>query len=66
MIICITNVGDFELPDAAVDIFTGFDILVLVIPPSCIACLVLAKSISTCPLPNNAEDGVHADVITHV
>jgi hypothetical protein len=47
MIICITNVGAFELPDASVDIFTGYNILVLVIPLSCIACLVLTKSIST-------------------
>jgi hypothetical protein len=46
MIICITSVGAFELPDASVDIFTGYAILVLVIPLSCIACLVLAKSIS--------------------
>jgi hypothetical protein len=46
MIICITNVGDFELPDASVDILTGYDILALVIPLSCIACLDLAKSIS--------------------
>jgi hypothetical protein len=34
MIICITSVGDFELPDASVDIFTGCNILVLVIPLS--------------------------------
>jgi len=48
MTICITNVWGFELPDAAVDILTEYAIFVLVIPLSCIACLVLAKSISAC------------------
>jgi hypothetical protein len=57
MIICITNVGGFELPDASVDILTGYMILVLAIPLSCIACLVLANSISTYPYLNN-EKGI--------
>jgi hypothetical protein len=66
MIICITSVGAFELPDASVAIFTGYDILVLVTPLSCIACLVLAKSISTCSYFNNEEGILNADVSDHV
>ena len=54
MIICITSFGAFGIPEAAVDIFTRYALFVLVIPLSCIACLVLAKSISTCLYLNNA------------
>jgi hypothetical protein len=57
MIICITSVGGFELPDTSVDILTGYMILVLAIPLCCIACLVLANSISTYPYLNN-EKGI--------
>lgn len=58
MIICITSVGGFELPEASDDILAECDILVLVIPVSCIACLVLTKSISTCPHLCSREEGI--------
>jgi len=48
MIICITSVGGFELPEASVDILAECGTQVLAIPLRCKACLVLVKSISTC------------------
>ena len=57
MIICITSVGGFELPEASDDILAVCDILVRVIPLSCIACLVLVKSISTC-LHISSDEGI--------
>ena len=56
MIICMTSVGAFELPGASDDILADWDNLVRVIPLSCIACLVRAKSISTCPRLSSEED----------